>query len=239
MTRLPLCCTLLTLMAANVAADESDLESHSALPTAVSAEKIIFEFDNSTYAEIDGKRTVAVPDPEFRFPEAGTRIRGTKLKIGDRIRLSGSLLCGDDFTLRNSKNGTATLIVFWTSDCGACLAEFPVEKALYVKYKDRGLRIVSVNSDKDLQRAQETKDKFGLPWPTIYDADNGPIVRDFRVKGWPTMLLLDHNRRIIHATSVGRAGLRSRRISPPIVYSNYLVTSLAELFPAREKAAEQ
>ena len=152
-TRFQICCTLLALIAASVAADEFDTESQSTLPTPDSAEKIILEYDNSTYTEVDGKRSVAVRDPDFRFPRVGTRIRGTNLIIGDRIGLTGSLLSGDDFTLGDSKDGTATLLVFWTSDCGACLKELPVEKAFYVKYKERGLRILSVNSDQNQQDA--------------------------------------------------------------------------------------
>lgn len=214
----------------------------SAVPSIAEAEKLIAAYDNAVSFEVDGKKTVAIPKPDFEFPEVGTPIKDTKLKIGQKLELSGNLLNGDKFTLKDSPTRTATLVVFWSTSCGACLSEFPVEKAFYVKYKDRGLRIVSVNGDATVNRAQRTKSRFGLPWPTLFDGKDGPIVQKFGVSSWPTLLLLDHERKILHSTYAGKRGLRNQTISiPNAVYQKELTMSLAKLFPetTKQDAAEQ
>ena len=102
-------------------------------------DEIIAEYDNAFWFTVDGKKSIAIPDPDFVFPEDGTAVGGTNLKIGDKIELKGKLLNGTKYELADSEDGTATLVVFWFSACGACLQEFPVEKAFYSKYKDRGI----------------------------------------------------------------------------------------------------
>ena len=212
----------------------------SKMPSKDAAESIIKKHDNNFYFVIDGKRTEAIPDPKFEFPKAGTPIDGTHLKIGDQIEIQGKLLSGKDYKLRKFPKGSATLVIFWSTKCSACLKEFPVEKAYFVKYKERGLRVVAVNSDEKIQQARRMKAKVGFPWATLFDGADGPIVRKLGITTWPTLLLLDHNRKILHATHVGKNGLRSQKISPPkVIYQTELTMSLAKLFLVTEAKSQR
>src|SRR3954470_19215310 len=65
--------------------------------------------------------------------------------------------------------GKAAIVEFWTTYCGPCKAVVPHLNDLYAKYKDKGLAVVGVALDEDLEDVEKYGPKFGMEYPMAYD----------------------------------------------------------------------
>lgn len=108
------------------------------------------------------------------------------------------------------------LVDFWASWCGPCRKEIPNLKALYSKYKDSGLQIVSVSIDKDEAAWKKALNEEQLPWPNGLDRDG--ISDAYKVRFIPAIFLVD--------------GATGKCIAENI-RGEQLATKLAELFEAK------
>ena len=60
--------------------------------------------------------------------------------------------------------------------------------------KGRPFALLGVNTDKSLRTAKDAVKKNGLNWRSWYDGSTrGPICSQFKISGFPTIFLLDHN----------------------------------------------
>src|SRR5581483_5671797 len=83
--------------------------------------------------------------------------------------------------------------------CHFCVKQFPNEKALVEKYKDRSFVLLGVNSDDDQRLAKRAAERHGLTWRSFWaESPDGKIPRRYRLQGWPTFFLLDANGVIRH-----------------------------------------
>lgn len=103
---------------------------------------------------------------------------------------------GNEFKLSNLK-GKVVLIDFWASWCGPCRRESPNVVANYNKYKEKGFTVVSISADKPEQRDRwvDAIAHDNYTWNNhILSAENNyKAQRDYQVRGYPTMFLLDRN----------------------------------------------
>ena len=73
---------------------------------------------------------------------------------------------------------------------------FPHERSLVEQYAGKPFAIVGVNSDKDLD---EVKPKFTdekITWRSFWcgsEGTQGPIPTRWNVRGWPTLVAIDHD----------------------------------------------
>lgn len=91
-----------------------------------------------------------------------------------------------------------TLIDFWFSHCSPCIADLPSYKAIYAKYKNKGLEIVGISTD-----ATQAKDNWQkvirnkqLDWQNFLD-ENGVESTKYDINKFPTTFLLDSDGIII------------------------------------------
>lgn len=82
------------------------------------------------------------------------------------------------------------LLDFWASWCRPCVAELPELKKLHEKYGSRGLSIVAIGVDKNLEDHQKFLQQHAMPW-TVIHAPGDPVMDRFGVDALPTHLLLD------------------------------------------------
>ena len=95
-------------------------------------------------------------------------------------------------------NGKYTLIDFWYSHCGPCIAQFPAIRNLYSKYKELGFDVISISVDK----LADKKDwlgiiaKYNLNWKQYWDVDKQEA-KKLIIDTYPTSFLLDSDGKII------------------------------------------
>jgi thiol-disulfide isomerase/thioredoxin len=65
--------------------------------------------------------------------------------------------------------GKPAIVEFWSTWCGPCKAVVPHLNELYAKYKDRGLAVVGVSLDEDLEDVEKYGPKFGMEYPMAFD----------------------------------------------------------------------
>jgi len=140
----------------------------------------------------------------FGLPEAGTSTR-CGLVIGDSLP---SIECvdleGNSVRLGEFYGERGTLIICWATWCGPCMGELPHEVALARAYKDKGLNVIGINGDEDPATAKMVHEVLRIDWPTIHapkdDAKKAGILKTLGINEWPTVLLLDHNHKLVAAS---------------------------------------
>lgn len=131
--------------------------------------------------------------------------------LSKNLNIAGALVMGRKFPPLNCINDQGnkldntsflksqyTLIDFWYSNCGPCIAQFPGLKNLYEKYKGRGFEIVGVSTDKVKYKTawQNAIKKHQLLWPQYWDI-NGVESTKISINAFPTNFLLDRQGEII------------------------------------------
>lgn len=108
--------------------------------------------------------------------------------------------------------GQVTVLAFWATWCGPCAREMPTLAALDRDYRERGVRVIGVNRDREgnvpeLVRAY--KAERGLEFPVVHD--DGRMGQVFRVSMIPHLVLLDARGEIrhVHQGQVSASTLRS------------------------------
>lgn len=116
------------------------------------------------------------------------------LRVGKKAPdIVGEDLDGKRFKLSDSR-GKVTLLVFWGTWCGPCMALVPHERKLSERFRDKPFVIVGVNSDEDRAAARATAAREKMTWRSFWngpDGPNGPISQTWNVHGWPTVYVLD------------------------------------------------
>jgi peroxiredoxin len=70
---------------------------------------------------------------------------------------------------------------------------FPHERSLVKRMQDRPFALIGVNADRNREDAQKRiEEKKEINWRSFFD-DGGKIARSWRVQGYPTIYVLDHN----------------------------------------------
>jgi cytochrome oxidase Cu insertion factor (SCO1/SenC/PrrC family) len=92
--------------------------------------------------------------------------------------------------------GQVVLLDFWFTKCGYCRIFEKDEKVLHKQYEGRPFVILGVNTDPSRQELLETQAEAKLPWRSWFDGPQGPITSQWRVDGFPTVYLIDHEGRI-------------------------------------------
>jgi thiol-disulfide isomerase/thioredoxin len=128
---------------------------------------------------------------EFRLPRAsGSDLIGQEaedFKLND--------LAGREVHLQGLR-GQVVLLNFWASWCGPCRMEMPVIEKLYQEFKGKGLRVFGIN-DEDIETIEEYLREYEYTFPTLVDQEQ-KIARLYRVRGIPTMVVIDRNGTVSH-----------------------------------------
>jgi peroxiredoxin len=106
-----------------------------------------------------------------------------------------------DFTLKDlndktvslsSLKGSVVLINFWATWCPPCRAEMSSLNNLYKEYKNNGLSVIAVSTDRSISSVKDFLTKKPVELPVLMDSDS-KVSRRFKVFSLPTSFLLDKN----------------------------------------------
>lgn len=91
------------------------------------------------------------------------------------------------------------MIDFWASWCGPCRKENPNVVKLYAEFHSKGLNIIGVSLDKDLEQWRNAIAKDGITWTQVSNLKewNEPIAKMYHVEQIPTTFLIDEKGRFI------------------------------------------
>ncbi|MEM7245508.1 MAG: TlpA disulfide reductase family protein [Acidobacteriota bacterium] len=146
--------------------------------------------------------SIAEDADETRQALAGGGARGMHYKIDGLPRFEATRTDGVKLT-RNSFQGKVTLVDFWATWCGPCIAEMPHLKAAAAKYADRKFEILGISLDneksKDLAAFQSWCSENGVSWPQVYDGKgwDAELAETFGVRSIPFPMLLDANGNVV------------------------------------------
>lgn len=93
--------------------------------------------------------------------------------------------------------GKFTLLDFWASWCVPCREETPFIRNVYKKYHDKGLNILSITVDTNLEAWKRAIVKDTMPWYHVADTKELSIKEMFKVNSIPATFLLDKQGEII------------------------------------------
>jgi peroxiredoxin len=95
--------------------------------------------------------------------------------------------------------GKVTVIDFWASWCEPCRKENPAVVALYNELHAKGLNIIGVSLDKDLNKWKEAITADKLVWTQVSNLMefNDPIAVQYNVEQIPTTYVLDSKGKIV------------------------------------------
>lgn len=122
-----------------------------------------------------------------------------RLKMGDSApNFSLQDLNGNVVNLSEMK-GSPVLIRFFLTDCKYCRADTPVFNEFYVKYKQKGLNVLYIDSLGIDPKVVETFAKeLGILFPVAQDRE-GEVTLKYMVRALPQTIVLDPEHKIIAA----------------------------------------
>lgn len=107
----------------------------------------------------------------------------------------------ETFTTATFK-GKYLLVDFWGTWCGWCVKELPTTHKVYAKFKDKGLEILSLASDKSPETVMDFRKKPNTPMPWKHaflgrGENVDPVLKAYGVKGFPTLFLIGPDGKIL------------------------------------------
>lgn len=70
---------------------------------------------------------------------------------------------------------------------------YPHERSLVNSMSGRPFVLLGVNNDSKIETVKKAIKKNNLNWRSWYDGKGGPIVKEFGIRGFPTIFLVDHD----------------------------------------------
>ncbi|WP_456420683.1 thioredoxin-like domain-containing protein [Lutibacter sp.] len=102
---------------------------------------------------------------------------------------------GEEFSLEMYK-GKYVLLDFWADWCVPCIKRFPDLKSIYEKYNSKGLEIVGLSLDKNIESWKKSVKKNNInTWNHIYigrqNVKGDSIFKSFNVRTIPALILIN------------------------------------------------
>jgi peroxiredoxin len=101
--------------------------------------------------------------------------------------------------------GKVVVLVFWGSWCGPCMREVPHERELAARLKDQPFALLGVDCRDDKTAAQKAIESNKMTWPNWYDGESfeGPIVKRYHIRSYPSVFVIDAEGIIRHREVLG------------------------------------
>lgn len=104
---------------------------------------------------------------------------------------------GNEKILSFAHHGNHYLLLdFWASWCEPCRKEVPNLKQLYEKYHGKGLDIIGISADQNMEDWKEALDELKEPWCNYIDISRQSI-SEYKVQYIPSIFIMDSKGQII------------------------------------------
>jgi len=95
-----------------------------------------------------------------------------------------------------AERGRVVWLDFWASWCGPCRQSFPWMAQMQQRHGARGLRVVAVSVDTNLEDARRFVSRTNAPFAIGLDP-SGELARTYSVRSMPTSVLIDGTGRVL------------------------------------------
>ena len=92
--------------------------------------------------------------------------------------------------------GQIRLLQFWASWCPYCRKDLSLMKQLFAQHEGKGLRMMTVSIDEDVEKLKTFIKNESLPYPVISTADNPDLPVLYETRGVPAYFLIDRDGRL-------------------------------------------
>ncbi|RRR96514.1 TlpA family protein disulfide reductase [Glycomyces terrestris] len=147
--------------------------------------------DSNRVNEINRDRYVSGDGANYRWEDPGDRFAAPRLQGED---LDGNPVDTDDWA------GSVIVVNFWGSWCAPCVAEAPHLVEAAAASEGQPVRFLGVNIRDSLDAAQSFENRWGVPYPSLYD-EAGRVADQFVDFGLspnsiPATILIDAEHRV-------------------------------------------
>jgi len=158
--------------------------------------------------EFSGTQMAVMAKP-FVNQEAGDQnfdLRMARLTVGMQLPKFNFPLFGDTSKTISNDNllGKKYLLSFWATWCRPCIEQMPYLDSVYKKYHSKGLELLSVSLDNDLNKVQSFQTKsYAMPWLNAFapgEFDN-KFIKSLGIAGVPVEFLVDSKGVILATTN--------------------------------------
>jgi thiol-disulfide isomerase/thioredoxin len=110
-----------------------------------------------------------------------------------------------------------TLLYFWASWCAMCATEIGVFEEAHAKYREKGLRIVGINGDRDTEAARRFMKQHRASFTQATWESVKELVEDrYQIIDWPTAILLDADLRVVSTNTKDEMRIRKEGLMPTL-----------------------
>lgn len=121
------------------------------------------------------------------------------LSVGDRIfDISGNNYNSEKLSTKDFR-GKILLIDFWASWCKPCIDQFPELEIMNDKFKDKGLVILGISLDEDINSWKKAMAKHNLSWQNIFSEEGlaGEISKKYGINSIPFNIVINDEGEIL------------------------------------------
>jgi thiol-disulfide isomerase/thioredoxin len=110
---------------------------------------------------------------------------GMKAPAAESKNLKGEKVSLADYS------GKVVILDIWATWCGPCKAMIPHEREMVAKFKDKPFSLVSISVDEDKKELEEFLEKESMPWVHWWEGAEAPLVKQWNVRFFPTIYVID------------------------------------------------
>jgi thiol-disulfide isomerase/thioredoxin len=135
-------------------------------------------------------------DGFLRITDRDARALSAELEGQPAPDLSGRIVSKDGAVVKLVElRGKVVIVDFWGVWCEPCINMMPLLTDLEEKYRENGLCVVGVHSQKGAEEVNAYLRSHPKEWPNIIDSD-GALAEAYRVKTWPSLYIIDKEGRV-------------------------------------------
>ncbi|WP_455220416.1 peroxiredoxin family protein [Kaarinaea lacus] len=116
---------------------------------------------------------------------------GAELVKGEAPNFTLKSLRGDNLKL-SERRGEVIMLSFWASWCDPCKQGMPVLNDIYLRYRDEGFTLFSINIDKEPEKAKKVLRELQVSFPVLMDSTH-EVSEKYEVDEMPSTYLVDRD----------------------------------------------
>jgi peroxiredoxin len=114
-----------------------------------------------------------------------------KLEKGEAPNFTLKSLRGDNIKLSEHR-GEVVMLNFWATWCDRCKSSFPVLNNIYLKYRDKGFTLLSINNESSLKKVRKWLRGKKIAYPILLDRSHA-VSDKYDVSDMPSTYILDRD----------------------------------------------